>query len=524
MTKTPAVTTGASITFAGGVAVPAERPAVVMGYSGEILTFGVLERRSSQVARLLAQRGLSRGDHIAIMMENSPRYFEVLWGALRSGLYVTPVNSHLSPEEAGYIVGDCGAAALFASAAVPSSTSLPAEILDRVRVRIVVGGDAERFEPYEDALSSQPDDAPPVELGFPMFYSSGTTGRPKGIMRPLPTVDSWAEDPGVRRTVERYGFREGMVYLSPAPQYHSAPFTFGYIVQALGGTVVVMEKFDAALALELIERERVTHSQWVPTMFIRMLRLPDAKRQAHDLSSHELAIHAAAPCPVWAKRAMIEWWGPILYEYYAASEGHGSTGITSEEWLAHPGSVGRPVAGVLHIVDDEGNELPPGEAGQIYFAGGSGAVYHNDPDKTAESSLPGGLRTVGDMGYVDDEGWLFLTDRKSNMIVSGGVNIYPREIEDVLSQHPAVEDVAVFGVPNDEFGEEVKAVVQAAVGYEPDEALARDLLTYARQHLAGYKVPRSMDFEPDLPRTPTGKLLTRVIRERYWQGRGSRIV
>jgi long-chain acyl-CoA synthetase len=306
-----------------------------------------------------------------------------------------------------------------------------------------------------------------------------------------------------------------MVYLSPAPLYHAAPLAFCVLTQRFGGTVVVMERFDPAAALELIERHRVTHSQWVPTMFVRLLRLSDAERAAHDLSSHELAIHAAAPCPVPVKHQMIEWWGPILYEYYAGTEGNGSTAITSEEWLAHPGSVGRARAGTVHIIGPDGDEVPAGEEGAIYFSGGGTFEYHGDPEKTEGARLPGGLSTLGDIGYLDAEGYLYLTDRKAHMIISGGVNIYPREIEDVLIQHPAVADVAVFGIPNDDFGEEVKAVVELLGSHEPSDALAAELTTFCRQHLAGFKVPRSVDFTDELPRLPTGKLYKRLLRDQY---------
>jgi acyl-CoA synthetase (AMP-forming)/AMP-acid ligase II len=307
-----------------------------------------------------------------------------------------------------------------------------------------------------------------------------------------------------------------MVYLSPAPMYHAAPLAFSISAQRFGGTVVIMERFDPAAALRAIETHRVTHSQWVPTMFVRLLRLPDDERLGPDLSSHEVAIHAAAPCPVTVKQQMIEWWGPILYEYYAGTEGNGSTMITSEEWLAHPGSVGRPRAGNVHIIGEDGQELPPLQEGGIYFSGGAAYEYHNDPVKTEEARLPGGLTTLGDVGYKDEEGWLYLTDRKAYMIISGGVNIYPREIEDVLIQHPAVADVAVFGIPNEDLGEEVKAVVQLLPGHEAGPDKAAELTAFVRSHLAGFKCPRTIDFVDELPRLPTGKLYKRVLRDPYW--------
>jgi long-chain acyl-CoA synthetase len=322
-------------------------------------------------------------------------------------------------------------------------------------------------------------------------------------------------DPGIAHFNTLYGFRDDMVYLSPAPMYHAAPLAYSLWAQQYGGAVVIMERFDPLEALGLIERYHVTHSQWVPTMFVRMLKLSDEERQRHDLSSLEVAIHAAAPCPVPVKHKMIEWWGPKLFEYYAGTEGNGSTIINSHEWLNKPGSVGRTTVAKLHILDEEFNELPAGSEGTIWFSGGGDFEYHNAPEKNAESHRTGGLSTLGDVGYVDEDGYLFLTDRKAYMIIAGGVNIYPREIEDILVTHPAVADVAVFGIPNDDLGEEVKAVVQpvdmAAAGPE----LAAELLAFCGQHLARFKVPRTLDFEAELPRLPTGKLYKRILRDRY---------
>ncbi|MFP4514187.1 MAG: AMP-binding protein, partial [Acidimicrobiales bacterium] len=478
-----------------------DRPAVVMGDSGEVITFGQLDQRSNQLAHLLRQAGLHRGDHIALLMENHPRFLEVVWAALRSGLYITAVNSHLTAEEVTYIVDDCEAQVLVTSAQLAKvAGDLRWDELPRIHTRLMVDGTIDGFQPYEDAIASHP--TTPIadeSTGTTMLYSSGTTGRPKGVLRPLPDTHPSDHDPRVAASVANYGFGDGMVYLSPAPLYHAAPLAFCVLTHRNGGTVVVMEHFDPARALALIEQHRVTHSQWVPTMFVRLLRLPEAERTAHDLSSHELAVHAAAPCPVPVKQQMIEWWGPILYEYYAGTEGNGSTAITSEEWLEHPGSVGRARTGTIHIIGPDGEELPPGEEGAIYFGGGATFEYHRDPEKTEASRLPGGLSTLGDIGYLDEDGYLYLTDRKAHMIISGGVNIYPREIEDVLIQHPAVADVAVFGIPNEEFGEEVKAVVEPLDGSEPTDELARALVAFCREHLAGFKVPRSLDFTDEMP-------------------------
>jgi fatty-acyl-CoA synthase len=451
-------------------------------------------------------------------MENHPRYLEVTWAALRSGLYVTPVNRHLTAAEVAYIVDDCGASALVVSAALGATvTALAPETLARIPVRLAVDGPVAGFDRYEDAIDAwSPERLADERSGAYLFYSSGTTGRPKGVVQPLPDSCPAERQPRVLALATLYGYREGMRYLSPAPMYHAAPLGASVSVQRYGGTVVVMERFEPADALRLIERHRITHSQWVPTMFVRMLRLDDEERLGPDLSSHESATHAAAPCPVEVKRRMIEWWGPIIYEYYSGTELSGSTYITSEQWLAHPGSVGRSLSGAVHIIDDDGHELPAGEVGAVYFGGGSPFRYHNDPEKTAEAFLPGGLSTMGDMGYVDEDGWLYLTDRKAHTIVSGGVNIYPREAEDVLLGHPAVADVAVFGVPDGDMGERVNAAVQPAPTARPGPDLEQELIAFCRDRLAAFKCPRSVEFVDELPRLPTGKLAKRLLQQ-YWQ-------
>ncbi len=502
-----------------------DKPAIIMG-SGAVVTFRELDERSTRLARLLREAGLRRGDHIALFMENQPRFLEVMWAALRSGLYVTAINSYLTPPEVAYIVNDCEARALVTSAAKASvAAALSGEsAIDRVHTRLMVDGVVPGFEAYEPAVESFSSERLPDEtMGAAMLYSSGTTGRPKGVLAPLPDATP-SEHEAPRTLGLLFGFQQEMVYLSPAPMYHAAPLAFSSSTICHGGTVVMMEKFEPLRALELIEKHRVTHSQWVPTMFSRMLKLPEEERVRHELGSHRVAIHAAAPCPVPVKRGMIEWWGPILFEYYAGTEGNGSTFITSPEWLQKPGSVGRAMGTKLHIVDEEGNDLPQGQEGVVCFSGGGEFAYHNAPEKTAESRLGGGRTTLGDVGYVDEDGYLFLTDRKAYMIISGGVNIYPREIEDHLVTHPKVADVAVFGVPNDDLGEEVKAVVQPMPGVEGDEALTRELLAFCQQGLARFKVPRSIDYDAELPRLPTGKLYKRLLRDRFWGKKDSRIV
>ena len=497
-------------------------PAIIMGATGEVVTYAQLEDRSSRFARALRARGVHAGDTIAILMENNRQYLEVAWAAQRSGLRYTAINSHLRPAEVQYVLDDCGALALVTSEAMAGVVA--GLDLARIPVRICAAGELAGFERYDSVLAgaaSGPLDG--ENEGREMLYSSGTTGRPKGVRKQLPGTafgDPASAPAQIAQGMARLGFGAGAVYLSPAPLYHSAPLVYSMSLHRLGGTAVVMERFDPRQCLELIERYRVTHAQFVPTMFIRLLRLPRAERERYDLSSLRLVMHAAAPCPVAVKRQMLDWWGPIICEYYAGTEDIGNTFITAQEWLAHPGSVGRP-AMECHIVGEDGQELPPGQPGVVYFAGGRPFEYHNDPAKTASISNDKGWRTLGDIGYLDDDGYLYLTDRQAHMIISGGVNIYPQEAENVLAGHPAVADVAVIGVPDEEMGEAVKAVVQlvdpAAAGAE----LAAGLLAFCRSELASYKCPRTVDFTGELPRDPNGKLYKRLLRERYWEGHDS---
>ena len=511
-----------------GVEVP-NKPAAVHAASGEALTYGELNERSNRLAQLLWARGLRRGDHVAIFMENDLRYFEVTWAALRSGLYLTTVNRYLTAEEAAYIIDNSESLALVTSSHLrEAARELPA-LAPNCRIRLMAGDAEEGFEDYEQALAGHsPENLADEPAGSFMLYSSGTTGRPKGIYRPLPEnkiYDNAGPVGGLQQGL--WGFSENTVYLSPAPLYHSAPLGLCTAAQALGGTVVMMPRFDEVGALRAIEEHRVTHSQWVPTMFTRMLKLPEEQRQAYDLSSHRVAIHAAAPCPLGIKRQMFDWWGPILYEYYGATELNGFTHATPEDWLAHPGTVGRSILGVIHICDESGAELPAGQPGVVYFEMPEMPFeYLKDPDKTKDAQHPqhANWSALGDVGYVDGEGYLYLTDRATFMIISGGVNIYPQEIEDALIMHPKVADVAVVGVPNEEMGEEVKAVVQPVADTPADDELAEELLAYAREHLAHYKCPRSIDFMEQLPRLPTGKLYKRLLKDRYWGREGSRIV
>ncbi len=506
--------------FEPGAHLPdrAHAPAVIMADSGATVTYAELDERSKRFAQLLHAEGLRQGDHVAVMLENHPRYFEVFWGAQRAGLYTTPINWHLKADEAGYIIADCGATAVVTSAALAGVASQLEPHLGGVKVRLMIDGAVGGYDSYEQAIERYPAEPLDDEIeGSYMFYSSGTTGRPKGIKPTIVPQPFGAGGGALIMLIQHmYGFTDQTVYLCPAPLYHAAPLGWSTTAQRLGGTVVVMEKFDPNQCLELIERHRVTHAQFVPTHFVRMLKLSDAERTARDLSSLQMVVHAAAPCPVDVKRRMIDWWGPIINEYYAGSEGNGFCAIGTEQWLAHPGSVGVPMMGTIHILDEAGNELPVGEAGQIWFESDLKFEYHNDPEKTANAFNERGWSSLGDIGYLDADGFLYLTDRASHMIISGGVNIYPQEVENELTMHPAVADVAVIGVPNADLGEEVKAVVIAADPTAAGDALGHELIAFCRSRLAHYKCPVTVDFVDELPRLPTGKLLKRQLRDRYW--------
>lgn len=494
-----------------------EKIAARIAFSEDILTYGELDRRANGVTQLLVWMGLTVGDGVAVMLDNDLTYFELLWGARRHGVYYTPVSTHLQPDEAAYIVRDSGASIFFVAARFADTVrALKANNPNRCAV-FVIGGSGEGSFDYAAELARfdrmiEIGDGP---VGKDFFYSSGTTGKPKGIKQPLFSSLKQAQASGdwVR---ENFNFAEDTVYLSPAPLYHGAPLRFTMRTLESGGTAVIMTKFAAEPALAAIARYRVTHSQWVPTMFFRLLALPAEVRARYDLSAHRCAIHAAAPCPPALKEQMIDWWGPIVWEYYAGSERNGATCISTAEWLTHRGSVGRACVGTIHILDEAQNELGPGEIGDVYFDGPQ-FVYHNDPDKTARSRNALGWSTIGDVGYVDEEGYLYLTDRRSHMIISGGVNIYPAEIEHRLALHPEVADVAVFGIPNPEYGEEVKAVVQLKDPSQASPALARDLMAFCRAELSHVKCPRSIDFEPELPRQENGKLFKHVLKQRYLQ-------
>jgi long-chain acyl-CoA synthetase len=496
-----------------------DKPAIIMYPSGTVVTFGELEARANRLAHHFRAAGLVEGDAVAILMENNEHMHAVMWAARRAGLYYVPINTHLTAAEAAYIVDNSGAKAIVGSAKLRGALAgigaeLPNGLPD---VLLLVDGDLEGWQRYPECVADQPDTPIDDEIeGDLLQYSSGTTGRPKGIKRDLPHLPP-AEVPGLMSALVGFWMHPDAVYLSPAPLYHTAPSVWSMQTQAGGITTVVLEKFDAEGALDAIQKHRITHGQFVPVMFTRMLKLPADVRNSYDVSSLQRVMHAAAPCPVEIKKQMIDWWGPIVDEYYASSEAIGSTLITAEDWLTHPGSVGKSMMSALHILDEDGNELPPGHAGEIYFEGGFDFEYLNDAAKTASSRDSHGWKTVGDIGYLDEDGYLYLTDRRHHMIISGGVNIYPQEAENTLVTHPKVMDAAVFGVPDDEMGQSVKGVVQTVDPADATEAFADELLVWLRDRLAHYKCPRTIAFEAELPRTDTGKLYKQSLIEKYSQ-------
>jgi acyl-CoA synthetase (AMP-forming)/AMP-acid ligase II len=501
-----------------------DRPAIVMTGSGQAMTFAELDAEANRISQLFRSLGIKPGDHVAFCLENRIEFLAVTWGAHYAGLYYTAISSRLTADEIAYIVNDCGARAFVTS---PYKADAVVEIdaaTPGVEARYVLGGAIDGYACFEEAVAAQPAEPLPDRTeGEDMLYSSGTTGRPKGVKRPMSDTALGASDSITMMAEALFGATTGSVYLSPAPLYHAAPLRFCLGAHRLGCTIVVMERFDAERALAAIQDHDVTWSQWVPTMFVRMLKLPEEVRGRYELSSLVSAVHAAAPCPVEVKRQMIEWWGPVLHEYYAGTEGNGLTYTNSQDWLEHPGTVGKALLGEVIILDDDGNEVPVGEEGGVYFRGNSSFEYHNDPEKTAGAKLDANTSTLGDVGRLDEDGYLYLTDRKAYMIISGGVNIYPQEAENVLTMHPAVFDVAVIGVPNDDFGEEVKAVVQPVAPDSAGPDLAAELIAFCRARLADVKCPRTVDFRDELPRHPTGKLYKRLLKDEYWAGRQSRI-
>jgi long-chain acyl-CoA synthetase len=506
----------------------ADQPAFIMAQTGVAVTYAELDQRSNRLAHFLRSRGLARLDHYAIFMENNDRYIESCGAGERAGLYFTCINSYLTAEELAYIVNNSESRVLIISEQTRATALAAISQCARIEAVLVVDGpgDGGRVLNFIEATASFP--ATPIAdeaIGGAMLYSSGTTGRPKGILRPLPDQPPLQQLPLFDFLQGLWRYREGLVYLSPAPLYHAAPLASVSLAIRNGGTAVIMERFDPERYLQLVEKYEATHSQLVPTMFSRMLKLPEAARSRYDLSSLEVVIHAAAPCPVQVKEQMIAWWGPIIHEYYGATEGLGFAACNSEQWLAHRGTVGKVLLGELRVLDENMRPCPKGTPGTLWFKTAMPFEYFNDPVRTREArSQDGSMSTVGDVGYLDDDGFLYLTDRAAFMIISGGVNIYPQECENLLITHPKVADAAVFGVPNEDLGEEVKALVQLLPGIAASSDLMNELMDFCRAHLSHQKCPRTIDFEAELPRLPTGKLYKGVLRDRYWGARKTRIV
>lgn len=494
------------------------RPAIIVvgdNESRQITTYAELVESSDRVAHFFRQQGLQAGDTIALCLENCAEFFVTCWASFNLGLYFVPISTRLKADEIQYILKDCGAKLFVTSAAIPEAQSLPRK-LATLKHWLMLENNSPDFTDFSKALDEQGNTKDYSDVqGAPMLYTSGTTGFPKGV-KPKNTDRSPYEPPPLLALLgELYGFDEDTVYLSTGPLYHATPLKFNMAVHTLGGTSVILSRFDALTALKAMEAYSVTHSQWVPTMLSRLLKLPKLQRETFNLSTHKVAIHGAAPCPVELKQEMFNWWGPILYEYYGGSESVGLCAIDPKEWQENAGSVGRPVRGVVHILDDDGNSLPPGEIGHIFFANGGDFTYHNDPEKTARAFNEQGWATLGDLGYLNDKGYLFLTDRQHYVINVGGVNVYPQEAENCLSMHPAVADAAVFGIPHSDLGEEVKAVIQLNTDHDASSEMASNLIDFCQQRLAKIKCPRSIDFIQQLPREPSGKLLKRKLINQY---------
>ena len=493
-----------------------DEPAIIIGGRGEIITWREYDLKVNQIAQYFKDIGLKEKDHIAILLENCEAYLEIATAAFDAGLLVTNISTHLKRDEIEYVIDDSESKVLFTS---EKYADLAGQLLDstpNVTYRLMLRSTIPGFDSFEETMARY--EGSPIEYGNSgtfMLYSSGTTGRPKGIVWEIADTPVGKMDPNLEAGMVLFQITDRSIYLSTQPLYHSAPAAFALSCLEVGATVVLMEKFDAEASLSMIEKYKATHSQWVPTMFVRILKLPEDKRLKYDLSSMKVMIHAAAPCPPDVKEQLIEWLGPVLYEFWGGTETAIVTFIRSEEWLEHRGSVGRGITAALHILDEEGNELPPGEPGVIYMEGGRQYSYFKEPEKTASSRNRDGWTNIGDIGYLDEDGYLYLTDRKSFMIISGGVNIYPQETEDAMIMHPKVVDVAVIGVPNEEFGEEVKAVVQPVDMADAGPELEQELIEYARGKVSHLKCPRTVDFMEELPRTPSGKLLKRLVAEKY---------
>lgn len=472
------------------------------------ITWKMLNNASIAVANILQRSGVTPGQVVSLMMENRAEYMIVMWAALRFGVYIAPINWHLKEDEVAYIVSDSDSVLVISSDQHDPITSLLAIPCINIDEPHIIGV-------IQQALASEEHISPNFTQteGQVMFYSSGTTGKPKGIRRPTVNRDFGTPPPVDGFIAASYGLDSNSIYLSPAPMYHAAPLNWSLAVLRLGGCLVTMPKFDAEEFLSAIDKHRITHTQLVPTMFVRLLALPSDVRSQYDLSSLQMAVHAAAPCAPEIKKAMLAWWGNIIHEYYGGSEANGVTALGPEEWLSHQGSVGKAVLGKLHICDEDGNELAANQSGTVYFSGLPDFEYYKDPEKTCEAYNYKGYSTLGDIGHMDEDGFLYLTDRRAFTIVSGGVNIYPQEIENILILHPKVADVAVLGMPNPEFGEEVVAVIEPVTMPESVADFADTISRYCKDKLAGFKCPRQIILQAQLPRMPNGKLLKRLIKD-----------
>lgn len=484
------------------------------------MTYGELASRSRTVAQDWSARGILAGDRVAIAMENRADFLVVAVAALRTSVRLVTVGTHLTIDEITHVIVDSDARLVVTSARYLDVVRGAVHDAPGAPVVLVADDDLPPSDGVDRLYGETVDPGPEATAGnlqgaF-MFYSSGTTGKPKGILRDMPDVQFAQGDPLTAGFGAMWGFTGGSVWLNSAPLYHAYPLQSCTSVVRWGGTLVLTERFDAEQTLQLIERHSVTHTSVVPTMFVRLLGLPAETRSRYDVSSLRCVIHAGAACAVSVKQAMMTWWGPILYEFYGGSENIGMVLITPQEWLEHRGSVGKPAPGTISVRDDDGRPVAPAVRGTVWFEHAPKFSYHKSPEKTAGVFDASGRATLGDLGYLDDDGYLYLDGRRVDLIISGGVNIYPAEIEDRLAAHPAVFDVAVIGVPDHEFGQQVKAVVELEPGVDASDELAAALMAHTRQILAGYKCPRSVDFTVSLPRTPTGKLLKRVLLEQYW--------
>ncbi len=497
-----------------------DKAAYIMAETGETLTYRQLEERANRLAHLFREIKVQPKDHLVLLLENNIEFFVVTWAAQRSGLYYSAINTHLSINEIEYIVNNSDSKVFITSWAMRGIASEMVGLIPKVHTRIMMNGTIPGFDSFEEIVKRHP--TTPIRdesEGADMLYSSGTTGQPKGVLPAAICTPIGEESVMVQVNKGLYNFNPETVYLSPAPCYHAAPLRFCMMIARFGGTVVIMQKFDAADFLALIEKYRVNYTQVVPTMFIRLMKLPEDDRNRFDVSSLKMVIHAAAPCPIPVKEKMIEWLGPILFEYYSGTEASGFMFILSEEWLLHKGSVGRALFNKVHILDHDDAELPTGTSGAVYFEGGLEFSYYKEPDKTKASRNRQGWTTMGDIGFLDEDQYLYLVDRQSDVIISGGINIYPREAENVLVMHPKAGDVAVFGIPNDEYGEEVKAVVEPVDMADATPEFEQELIVFCSEKLAKNKCPRSIDFVERLPRHPTGKLLKRLLKDPYWQNK-----